>query len=608
MKKIIRVIAFALAIVLSVSGSAFVFAQTQSGVLTECGGSCDTCPSIVIPGVFQCESFLYNENGEKAVNSDGEIYSAPFFLDSTLDIVTLALKKAVFPLLMLVLTQRDIGGLCAKNLSEVLAEVLAGKVSSDATGKLTHDVRATKYNGSFATLSEYDQNYILKTIPLQSYVDNQSPDHLYFFSYFSFGNIIDLANELYEMILRVREETGHNKVNLVPISQGGSLCTALLELHPDVYTEGYLNRIVYVVPAIDGANTLGDIYAYGLLDDDEALYSYMFPILLGEDEVVGYLVNLLIRILPKDDLNNILDTAVDTLIEDYLEYTTCMWALVPSGEYPIAAQKYLSDPEDAEIKRQTDIYYQAQLNSKANIRAAIDAGVKVFDVVDYNDYLYPICDSWNTVNSDGIIQVDSTSIGATTLGTNITLPDDYTPVDPVCTNPDHNHIDPYRILDASTGLLPETTFYFYNQNHERTANNDVIMKLVVELITDEGFTDIYSYPDRFPQFNVCRNSKGFIRDVDGMRSYNTDSLSAEDKAELAAAIAQADAVIANTVVDVGTYEAACYRFYKIRDKILYGEKQDSIKDITSNYASALFYLVTKFISETVYKLFGARGL
>lgn len=608
MKRFIRIIAFSLAIVLSASGSAFVFAQTQGEALTECGGSCDTCPSIVIPGVFQCESFLFDENGEKAVNGDGEICSAPFFLDSTLDIVKLALKKAVLPLLMMLLTQRDIGGLCAKSLSEVLCEVLAGKVSSDANGKLKHDVRATKYNGSFATLSDYDKDYILKTIPLQGYVDTQSPDHLYFFSYFSFGNIIDLADELYAMILKVREETGHDKVNLVPISQGGSLCTALLELHPDVYTEGYLNRIVYVVPAIDGANTLGDIYAYGLLDDDDALYNYMFPILLGEDEAVGYLVNLLIRILPKDVLNNILDTAVDTLIEDYLEYTTCMWALVPSGEYPIAAQKYLSDPEDAEIKRQTDIYYNAQLHSKANIRAAIAAGVKVFDVVDYNDYLYPICDSWNVVNSDGIIQVDSTSLGATTLGTNVTLPDDYTPVNPVCTNPDHNHIDPYRILDASTGLLPETTFYFYNQNHERTANNDVIMKLVVELITNEEFTDIYSYPDRFPQFNVCRNSKSFIRDVDGMRSFDTSALSQEDKAELAAAIAQADAVIANTVVDADAYEAATARFYQIRDKILYGEKKASFADKAGDYASSVFYLTVKFISETVYRLFGARGL
>ncbi len=608
-KKPISVIAFVLALIVAISGSASLAgaADDQAQILTECGGNCDKSPCIVIPGIFQCETFIYDENGEKATNSDGNVLSAPFFLDSTADIVKLALKKALLPLLSLLVTQRDINGACANSLSEVIGEVLLGKVKSDANGNLPSSVRATKYETSVDLMSEHDRQYVLNTIPLQSYIDKSNADHLYFFSYCSFDNIIKLGDELYELIEQVKRETGHDKVNIVPISQGGTVANILLERHPDVVNS--LDRIVYIVPALDGATTLGEIFAYGLLDDDEALYSYMFPKLLGEDQTVGYLVNLLIRILPKDELNNILDVAVDTLIEDYIEYCTCLWALVPSGLYQQSADKYLSDPEDAEIRRQTDIYYNAQLNRKANISSAIAAGVEVFDIVDYNDYLYPIVDSWQSVNSDGIIQLDSTSLGATSYGTNVKLPDNYTPQNPVCTNPEHNHIDPRRIVDASTGLLPESTFYFYNQNHERTASNDVILKLAIELMVDNNFTSIYSYPDRFPQFNVGRSSKGFINDLNNMKQYDTSSVSAEDKLELEQAIAQGEAVINNTVVDIEAYDAATERFYAIRNKILYGEPEEpSLGDNLSTLVSAFSYSFFKGLSETIYKTLGARGI
>lgn len=608
-KKMTAVIALTMAIILAISGGAAVAgaAEAQSTVLTECGGNCDTCPSIVIPGLFQCESFIYDENGEKAKNSAGDVYEAPFFLESTADIVKLALKKAVLPLLSLIFTQRDIGNACANSLGAVLGEVLLGRVKPDSNGKLPENVRATKYETSVAGMNEHDRAYVLNAIPLQAYIDKSNADHLYFYSYYSFNNIITLGDELYELIEKVKRETGHDKVNIVPISQGGTIANILLENHPDVVNS--LNRIVYVVPALDGALTIGDIYSYGLLDDDEALYSYMFPKLIGEDDALGYLVNLIIRILPKDELNNVLDAAVDTLVEDYLEHCTCIWALVPSAQYRQCADKYLSDPEDAEIRRQTDIYYNAQLNSKANITRAIEAGVKVFDIVDYNDYLYPIVDSWQSVNSDGIIQLDSTSLGATSFGTDVELPDDYRPVNPVCTNPDHNHIDPHRIVDASTGLLPETTFYFYNQNHERTASNDVIMKLAVELMVNNDFTSVHSYPDKFPQFNVGRNSKGFINDLKAMKEYDKSGLTQEDRTELEAAIAQGEAVINNTAVDLEAYDAATERFYKIRNKVLYGEpEQPSLGDSISELFSTFAFNFIKGLSDMVYKTLGARGI
>ncbi len=611
MKKFFRkstAVILSFALLFSVIGTATgVFAQEEAH---ECDGNCEFTPSIIVPGLFQCESFMYDENGNLAVNSDGDVREAPFFLDSTGDIVKEALATAGLPLFTTLMFQHDFGGRFATALGDALGKILLGRVASDANGKMINDIRATKYNASFASLSEHDQQYILDCIPIAGYLDVAPADHLYFFSYYSFGNILDLADELYALIQLVKEETGHDKVNIVPISQGGSLANALLECHPEVY--GDLDRIVYIIPALDGSDLIGDIFTEGLIDDDEALYRDMFTALFeGDDSWTGYLINLAIRIFPKDVLNNALDVAVDTLIEDYLEYSTCIWALCPSDAYPKARDKYLSDPEDKEIRRQTDIYYQAQLDSKANILSAIEAGAKVFDIVDYNVPLYSIVDSYSKVNADGIIQLDSTSMGATSYGVDVKLPDNYVPCKENCTDPEnHNHVDPHNILDAGTGLLPETTFYFYGQNHEQTARNDIIMKLTISLLTDNNFTSVHSYPDKFPQFNGARSTKGLINDLNYMRTYDLSGVSEEDKAELAAAIAQCDAALEDTVANEEKYEAASSRFYAIRAKIFGVEEPseaDKFKAEAEEKGMEVLTDVLRKLSDATYKYWGPRG-
>ena len=56
------------------------FAAPDEDVMTACKGNCGQCPSLVIPGIFQSEVFLYDENGEIAVNADGEQYAGTVYL------------------------------------------------------------------------------------------------------------------------------------------------------------------------------------------------------------------------------------------------------------------------------------------------------------------------------------------------------------------------------------------------------------------------------------------------------------------------------------------------------------------------------------------------
>lgn len=455
-----------------------------------------TSNTVVIPGVFQSRMRLLSDDGTPMLRSDGEEYTKPFFVESSDDIVKLALKKCLFPLLLTLFTQRDHGGMLASALGSTIAQVLGEKVQADENGKLKYNLVADWYDGSVATLTEEEKEYVYEQLPIRSYTEACGEDHLYFFSYCSFTNINSTVDELYAYILKAAEASPTGKVNLVPISQGGSLACNLLERHKDVGR--YLDRILYIVPALDGTILLGELYEYGFIDDDSSLFNEIFPVLLYDNDspYTGYLVNLALRLLPNSIVNDILDEAFDDFIGGYLKNVTSLWALVPSSNYPGAADKYLSGKESACIRSQTDEHYCAQLHIRENIRYQMDTyGVEVFDIAEYNYPLYPIVDSWKSTSGDGVIHLGSTSIGATSFGTDVTLPEDYSPA---CNG---KYVDPHRLIDAGTGLLPETTFYFYNQNHEATARNQKILDLTVCLLTDKNFTCVDSYPDRYPQFN-----------------------------------------------------------------------------------------------------------
>ncbi len=577
----------------------------------------DVLPTIIVPGLFQSETKYYDENGNVALDANGEEYKMPFFMDTTMEIAGAALEEALIPILTMVGKQEDKEQKAAHAVADILSETLLGKQKLDETGHFINDIRATEYWDSYRDLSEHDKETIFEHFPLEYYTKHAGEEKLYVFSYPSLDNMIDIANRLYDFVQFVKEDSGYDKVNIVPISQGGSVFNAVMEIYNEKgrsLSEDF-NKIVFAVPALNGSTLVGEILEFGLMDDDKELYKEMLPALLGEDDFLGYLINIVLRFLPNADVNNLLDIVFDTFIRDYAGYSTALWGLCPTENYPGASENYLKDDCMKQIKEQTDWYYQAQLNSDANILKAVDEGVQVFDIVDYNVPLLRIVDSWD-IPSDGIIQIDSTSMGAYGVANNVQLPDDYVPTHSNCTDPEnHDHADPHNLIDICTGLLPETTFYFYNQSHESSASNDVFMKLACSIMMDSNFTSVHSYPDVFPQFNGARKTKSLMKDIAEMNEYDTSKLSAADKEELDAAIEQATQMLDNTVIDTDEDAAAKTRFYAIRDKIMDAENGVTEPENPTGEKENTAYLDFSFalkdliyiLSELFFILFGGNG-
>lgn len=540
MKKIISIF-LALSLIFS------VFSLTASAaVKTECGGSCDICPSIVVHGIGQSNVWALDENGDYLLDADGDrINCFPAYFN-----IGPIVMRVLVPALLTLLTQHDIG--LSSALCDVVLDSFAVNMCDDS-GKNTGNIELEKYPYSVAECSDYEKEQIYNNIPLQAYSEIAGEDHLYYFAYNSFGNHLDAVNELYDFIQMVKKETGHDKVNIVPISMGGSIANGLLEYHPKVVND--LKKVVYIVPALNGSTIVGDLIAKDITFlDKEFLYNGFLETLMDEDE--ARMIEVIARILPDEVLLGVLNNVVDCLVEEVVVNIPSIWALCPKEYYPEYSQKYLASKP--ELKKQTDMYYQAQVNSLKNIQNLVDNGVEVYNIVDYDAPLYQIGNSWNEDNADGVIHLSSTSMGAHSALVGETLPADYVQQNTYCSNPDHNHISPDRVVDASTGLLPDTTFYFDGQNHEKTARNDVIIKLATKLLATDDIKSVYS--DRnYPQFNVARDPRKLQSLVNQAKAVDASKLTPADAAELAAAIAEGEEIINKTAGVEGEIDASVER-------------------------------------------------
>lgn len=514
-------------------------------------------PCIIVPGIGQSRAWLTDENGEFVFDENGEkIHCFPGVLN-----VDALLAKLTPSLAASVAAQKDIG------FSDALSDAVKDAFSMNMTGNdgtPCGRVTIETYPHSLAQCTEDEKAYIFSCIPVERLCKTIGEENIYYYAYNSFGNALSMIDGLYEFIQMVKAQTGSDKVNIVPISMGGALFNGVMEFYPQVAAD--LNRIVFVVPALNGSTIVSDIYKRELTFlNPDYLYHGFFEGIMNETDAAT--IELAIRVLPKDVLMTALGKAVDTLLDTVLKNCTGLWMLVPNEEYETCASLQLSAAEKAEIRRQTELYHKAQGNSSKNILTLKSKGVEIFDIVAYDVALYNVGNSWNKQNADGVIHTPSTSMGTKMANVGEALPTNYRQQNTNCKNPLHNHISPNRVVDASTGLLPDTTFFFDKQSHVAANQNDIIMKLCCELVETNRIQTVYSDPN-YPQFNIGRTTKVIRQELlPAAQNVDRSALTPEDAAELDAAVSEANAMLARTIAKEGEAQAIEARLQAILAKI-----------------------------------------
>ncbi len=503
-------------------------------------------PIVILHGIGQNDTYVVDDEGNRLMDKDGgPLTGWPLELD-----IEALIWEALPSLLMSIITRKDSG------LSEALgtgAYKALYAIHKDAEGNNEMKVEVPCYKCPMSEMPAGIRNLYYSRIPMQLAGEIVGEDNVYYFGYDSLGDVAETSKLLHEFITEtVLPQTGADKVNLCPISMGGSVAVQYLDTYKEDYD--YIKKIVYVVPAIDGSDIVGDILTGQLSTyEDEVLYEKLLKTLMG-DTYTTYLINIALRMLPSDVLKQAIAGLADGVVEAAVRNCTQLWALCPTEYYPAAREKWLSDAEHANLAAKVDSFMQARANFEANHRELIAKGVQIYDIVCYDLELFPLSKGYKTTNSDFIIHSASTSMGATFADLGTTLGDGYVQAGTYCN--EHDHISPDGIVDPTTGLFPDTTWYFKGQSHESLPNNDVVLELATQLMTDDNMTSVYSNPIAFPQYNGARNTRFVAANISLWNKADKSNIPADKVEAVNAAIAQCRALEAETVIDTEAYIAA----------------------------------------------------
>ena len=600
---------------------------------TTCSGDCDYSPVIIVPGIMQSQVYVQNKEGTgDLLTVDGfpivEGMDMAFMFDT--ESVKRDVKKMIFPLLKAFLLGRK------AEFTDLVCEILDKCFYShyfNPDGTRVYEAKVDEYwysleeckkhpeksynyakgyskdaNGNTLPTTKYETEYdfIMRQVDVSSYAEKAGWDHLYYYAYSSFGDTLTIAERLNDYVQMVKDQTGHDKVNLVFISLGGTIGSTYLSEFCD---PDDIDRVVFAAAAVDGSYMLSSLMNADLIFDDPRLYTSMLPDLMtivGSEYVwLGYLLNVVVRFIPQKFLSGFLsDVAyegIHRVLGQLLYNCPSMWALVPSSEYPAMADALIQSDV---LRAKTDRYYNIQKNAANTLRRLSEEGMDIFVICGY-DLPLPSILSCYAYSSDNIIQASSTSIGGTVAPYGETLAADYKPAI------DESYISPDRKVDAGTCALPDRTWFIKGQSHLtlQAALHDTI-ELCIQLAINKDITDARVNNGGYKQFNGYRYTKKLVelmRDYDNLTEEQLSKVSDAKRKALETAYANGKAELESMDWD-GDKMLAC-------EKAMYTAMYKAKLLVNQKTADSPFkrYDLPKYAekltagwSNITYKLFGAR--
>ena len=424
-------------------------------------------------------------------------------------------------------------------------------------------------------------------------------DYLYVFNYNAFSYTSKNVNGLHEFIETILAENkvGAKDVVLIPMSMGASVVTAYMDEYPTV-EENHIRRVVSIVGAWDGSDVVADLLTQQYCDNSADLfYNGLIADLVGEPW--GYLINIVLRLFPKQVLRDFIDMALRGIATEMFCATPSLCNLVPVDRYSEIEHLIKSDV----VKAEADKFQVAKRRLNETMTSLEAEGVTFSFISGYGlpfgaittDYqMFGFMKNAPLTNSDEIINIDSTAPGTSFVAAGTTFSDT-----------EGRELSPDGSLDISTTIRKDASWFFYEQKHELEYNNTALA-LAIELAlgnikTVADCDNLEEDGLYFPQFNDARNLKPlkwYKEDVERFCKETGYVLTSEQEAVFAKADAMADSTVNNyeadnavlaeveaMLVEIGVYEA---------------ESEPGFFDNALN-------TTLKGANDITYKIFGAKG-
>jgi len=345
-------------------------------------------------------------------------------------------------------------------------------------------------NDQGESILEIDKHWQKSDIDDQDHEEN--PEYEFLYDYRMGAE--ETADQLREFIKYLRISTGHEKVALSGMSQG----TSIVMTYVAKYGTDWLDTIILINGSYQGDVMLGELMVnhWGL--SVPATINFIQS-LLPPSAIVNALFDLW-RKLPLADLKTPASGDVagpigkwlyNIFIMNLIGHMPAIWTFLPASYQAEALERLVGDKYKT-LRDLANWYYDNVMDKIPDLlNAALDAGVKVAIISSYGKAPIPLTAN-ATYQGDLIIDTANESGGATVAPYGETLGPNYIQKKNDCGD---NHLSSDGIIDASTCMLPERTWFVKNNGHYYVPSED----LRQWIIHYDGQPTVWNN-EMFPQF------------------------------------------------------------------------------------------------------------
>lgn len=481
MKKVLAVI-IAVILVLS-SLSLFVFAKEEEVV-----------PVVVLQGYSGPTLVYADENGEPIIDPEtGDVIKAwPVDFGKIGEQVLEALPGMV--------AGKLIGeDAIVEALVPIVKETLMPLVIlEDGTSwqNLTYYPKGAAATQVSALIENDMEEYIPESVFVEEAIKRVGAENVFGFTFDWRRSQLDYAKAVDEYIQEVKKITGSDKVDIMGLSHGGQYGSTYL------YYYGYKNDVrnaILANPATGGTTFVSTLFMKEYVDLDLKNIMLFVQHIFDLEEDYDWIFDLL-------TLDNIVGGINRVLQEERIHYrftnVPSLLDFVPMDRFQEVIDFIDLNPEKNGKLYYDTVKYHNDVHTGTNLADRFaqlqKQGIKIGYIVGSG---YTALSSVGT-NSDFLIDTYLSSGGATCALFGETFEEGYVQKGTVCDNPKHYHISPEFNIDASTGALPDSTWYVSGQGHGQYFNDPYTRQIVCEFLWGE-LGDVYD-DDRFPQFNYAQ--------------------------------------------------------------------------------------------------------
>lgn len=371
-----------------------------------------------------------------------------------------------------------------------------------------YDQYALNNDGEIGNKSGIDPNYSIDSVIARAYAGGRErhineKDNILMYEYLYDSRLDPLENAamLKRFVEAVKEVTGHKKVSIL------GRCAVCVILNTYFLTYGWddVESVIFYNSIACGAEVADAAFSGEVFLDSSSLNRFAY-------EFLGFspVLDLMISVVEASEYAGVLEKGTDFVQKIYNKvapnimprllrdiFGTCPgWYSYISPEYYEKCKSFiLGDNADGKYDKliaKIDNYnYNFKTKAREVLEDMADDGVHVYVVAKYNNQMYPTIKNSTILGDDTISVYKQTYNGATCAEISKTLSEDY------IAGADKKYISPDKMIDSSTGVLPEHTWYMRDLAHMDYPQS--LDPYMLRLMRSEDYVSIETYED-MPQY------------------------------------------------------------------------------------------------------------